>query len=253
MNRLSNLGLGLVLVGAVLANASADDIVSESRAVDARVVRVKLDGDFDLTLKQGPSPSLTIIGDKRWIQKISTVQNGDTLHIDTQARGFKIGRTHVRAQLTLPALTELSSEGVGAIDVSGFSGERLELALEGAGTMKVLCSYKNLEARLGGVGSMNIQAGDSDMVDLDMQGAGYITLAGRSRSLKVNLGGLGGLDAQYLQVENVNLELSGLGSATVTARQNAVLNLSGMGSVTVYGKPVRRNVSVDGLGKVSWK
>ena len=47
--------------------------------------------------------------------------------------------------------------------------------------------------------------------------------------------------------------MSGLGNASVLARQNAVLNLSGLGSVTVYGKPPRRTVSVDGLGKVSWK
>jgi hypothetical protein len=47
--------------------------------------------------------------------------------------------------------------------------------------------------------------------------------------------------------------LSGLGNATVNARDSATLSLSGLGSVTVYGKPQNRNVSVDGLGKVSWK
>jgi len=64
---------------------------------------------------------------------------------------------------------------------------------------------------------------------------------------------LGGLNAQQFQVDDVNLELSGLGNATVNAKTNATLNLSGLGSVTVYGKPQNRNVSVDGLGKVSWK
>jgi len=39
----------------------------------------------------------------------------------------------------------------------------------------------------------------------------------------------------------------------VNAHLNANLNLSGLGSVTVYGKPLNRKVSVDGLGKVSWK
>eukprot|EP01034_Spumella_vulgaris_P024702 gene24702-31077_t len=71
--------------------------------------------------------------------------------------------------------------------------------------------------------------------------------------LKATLGGLGGLNAQQFQADSVRLELSGLGNATVTARENATLNLSGLGSVTVFGKPANRNVSVDGLGKVSWK
>jgi hypothetical protein len=80
-----------------------------------------------------------------------------------------------------------------------------------------------------------------------------VTLSGRSKWLKADLGGLGGLDAQQFAVDTVNLDLSGLGNATVTAHQNATLNLSGMGSVTVYGKPLNRKTTVDGLGKVSWK
>jgi hypothetical protein len=80
-----------------------------------------------------------------------------------------------------------------------------------------------------------------------------LTLHGRSKWLKADLGGLGGLFAQQFHADNVNVDLSGLGNATVNARQNATLNLSGLGSVTVYGKPRNRNVSVDGLGKVSWK
>jgi hypothetical protein len=71
--------------------------------------------------------------------------------------------------------------------------------------------------------------------------------------LRATLGGLGGLNAQQFQADAVNLELSGLGNATVNARDSATLSLSGLGSVTVYGKPQNRNVSVDGLGKVSWK
>jgi hypothetical protein len=119
--------------------------------------------------------------------------------------------------------------------------------------MKVVSNYRVVTASLGGVGSMNIQSGNSDGIDLNLQGAGWVTLVGKSKWLKAQLGGLGGLDAQQFQAENVKLELSGLGNATVSAKQSATLNLSGMGSVTVYGKPLNRNVSVDGLGKVSWK
>ena len=119
--------------------------------------------------------------------------------------------------------------------------------------MKVSCSYRIVNANLGGVGSMVIQGANTEGVDLNLRGAGYVTLNGRSKWLKATLGGLGGLDAQHFYVDSVNLELSGLGNATVTAKQNANLNLSGMGSVTVYGKPLNRSVSVDGLGRVSWK
>jgi hypothetical protein len=119
--------------------------------------------------------------------------------------------------------------------------------------MNVNVDYRIISASLGGVGSMKLAGMNAERITLDLQGAGYVTLSGRSKTLKAELGGLGGLDAQQFAADSVTLELSGLGNATITAHQSANLNLSGMGSVTVYGKPLNRRVSVDGLGKVSWK
>ena len=234
---------------------AASDTVSETRAVDARVTRIKLDGVIDLKLRQGAVPRLVITGEKGLMEKTSTAQDGDTLNIDTETKGYKINqRNHgLRAELTLPQLREVASESVGWTDISGFSGDELELSLDGAGSMKVNCNYRIVTATLGGVGHMNIQGVNTEGIDLNLRGAGYVTLNGQSKWLKASLGGLGGLDAQHFQVDTVTLELSGLGNATVSARQSAKLNLSGLGSVTVYGKPAKRDVSVDGLGKVSWK
>jgi hypothetical protein len=257
MNKYLNIGVVFAAFFAFLGSAVAapeDESVTETRPVDARAVRVKLDGVIDLKLRQGPVPHLVITGDRRWMEKTIVAQHGDTLHIGTEMRGFKLHRSRgMRAELTLPNLREVSSESVGTTDIRGFSGDELDLSLEGAGSMKVSCNYRIVTASLGGVGSMNIDGADSEGIDLNLRGAGYVTLHGRSKWLKATLGGLGGLDAQHFQADTVNLELSGLGNASVTARENANLNLSGMGSVTVYGKPLNRTVSVDGLGKVSWK
>jgi len=251
---LFRLGLILAAVGLLLPGArAADDTVTESRAIDARVVRVKLDGVLDLKLRRGDTPSLTIIADKRYMGKITSAQSGDTLHLESDVRSFKFNHSLVRAELVLPNLRQVVSDGVGTTEVTGFSGDDIELTLEGAGSMKVVCDYRTMRVNLGGVGSMHVWASENDSVELDLQGAGYVTIGGRSKLLKATLGGLGGLNAQQFQADSVNLELSGLGNATVTARDNATLNLSGLGSVTVYGKPASRNVSVDGLGKVSWK
>lgn len=240
-------------LGLAAPAAAGDKTVLETRQVDGRVVRIRLDGIIDLRLRQGEPASLTLVGERRWLERTSTVQNGDTLHIDTEGRGFKLGGANLRAELTLPALREINSEGVGSTEVSGFTGDDLDLTLEGAGSMKVRCNYKHVSASLGGVGSMNLQGLDNDTVEIDLRGAGYITLGGSTKSLKAQMGGLGGLDARHFNAQSVDLELSGLGNATVSAKDSANLNLSGMGSVTIYGKPLNRNVSVDGLGKVSWK
>jgi len=231
---------------------SADE-TGENRTVDNRIVKVRLDGIVDLRVRQGSVASLRITGDKRYLDKVTASQSGDTLVLDTDISGVRLSRPSLRADLVLPGLRELVSEGVGSTEVSGFTGDQLDITLDGAGSMKLTAEYRRLRANLGGVGSMHVWVKDSESVELDLRGAGYVTIGGRSKLLRASLGGLGGLNAQQFDADSVNIDLSGLGNATVNARTNLDLNLSGLGSVTVYGKPLNRNVSVDGLGRVSWK
>lgn len=248
-----SLGFGLLLACCLPARA-ADETVSASHKVDARVVRVRLEGLVDLTLRQGTVPGLVISGDKDIMARAIAGVEGDTVTIGTEGRVLSLARRRLlRAELTLPQLREVVSDSVGTADIHGFSGPELDLKLDGAGSMKVHCAYQTINAVLGGVGSMEVHGPVTEGVDLNLRGAGVVTLRGSSKWLKADLGGLGNLNAQHFMVDTVNLELSGLGNATVWARQNANLNLSGMGSVTVHGKPVNRSVSVNGLGKVSWK
>ena len=244
--------LALAPLGAAAQDANGD--TRDSRPLDARVVRVKVEGVVDLRVRQGSPASLVLTGDPRWLAKLTAVQSGDTLVIGSDMQGARLQRQHpVRAEMVLPNLREVSSESIGNTDITGFRGEELELSLDGAGSMSVNANYRLISASLGGVGNMKLAGMNSEGINVDVQGAGYVTLNGRSKWLKAELGGLGGLDAQGFTADSVVLELSGLGNATVTAQQSANLNLSGMGSVTVYGKPLNRKVSVDGLGKVSWK
>ena len=256
MDRLIRLGAGAALFASLGgAVAAPEETVSETRLVDARVLRVKVDGPIDLKLKQGAVAALVFIGSRALMARASADQQGDTLHIGAEAKNFHFGRrsSGLRAELTLPDLREVSSDSLGTTEVTGFSGDEIDLKLDGAGAMKVVCNYRLVNAVLGGVGSMQITGVNMEGVDLNLNGAGFMTLRGTSKWLKANMGGLGNLDAQHFHTDSVNLDLSGLGNATVSARQNVTLNLSGMGSVTVYGKPAKRSVSVDGLGSVSWK
>jgi hypothetical protein len=250
MNKTLSIGLACIALCAGAAQASNAD--GEARPVDARVTRVRVDGPVDLRIRQGAAPALLLTGDARFYANTVTEQRGDTLNIAPEGRGHsRLGA--LRVELTLPALREVTSESLGTTDIAGFSGDSLDLTLDGAGSMRVNGSYRMVTVNLGGVGSMRLQGMDAEGIKLNLQGAGLISLSGRARWLKADLGGLGSLEAQQLTVENVNVDLSGLGNAQVTARQNLNLNLSGMGSVTVYGKPLNRKVAVDGLGKVSWQ
>lgn len=253
MTSLFTFGLTLVASCAFLTPALADDMTTISNAVDAGVVRVKLDGAIDLKLRQGAVPSLKITGEQRYLDKVEVRVHGDTVRIETDGNGMHNKKSVLHAEMVLPNLVEFNSDGVCSCEATGFSGDRLDLELSGAGSMKVNADYRRVSAVLGGVGSMNLVINKADGVTLDLGGAGYINLAGSGKVLKASMDGLGSLNAQQFQAEKVNIDLSGLGNATVYASQDLSLDLSGLGSVAVYGKPQHRNVSVDGLGRVSWK
>lgn len=261
MNKFFKLGLAIATLCtfAGLARAESSTAV-ETRTIDPRITRVKLDGLVSVKIRQGTAPALVLKGDPRFLSRTTTAQSGDTLHIHNETREGSRGNLYIRherngikAELTLPQLHEVWSESLGSTEVHGFSGDELDLTLEGAGSMKVVANYRLVSANLGGIGSMHLAGLNAEGIELNLRGAGVVHLAGRSKWLKADLGGLGGLNAQQCAVETVHLDLSGLGNATVNVQQNANLSLSGMGSVTVYGKPLNRKVAIDGLGKVSWK
>lgn len=256
MNKL--LGSTLMAMALTLSAgaALAADIVRETRAVDARVSRVKLDGVVDLVVRQGARPSLVLSGERDDIARVTTQQRGETLEIDTERRNsWNFGNRHprLRAELTVPNLTEFVSEGVGASTVSGFGGDKIRLSLDGAGSMTLNGSYRNIDARLGGAGSLKIDAAKTERMDLALNGAGQLAVTGQTRTLHATLAGVGNLDAEKLRADTVDLDLSGLGGATVHASSAIDVNLSGMGSATVYGKPARRNATTGGMGKVNWR
>lgn len=260
VNKFLKFGLALAAICSFVPASAAPDLASETRPIDPRVVRVRLDGLVDLVLRQGSPAALVVRGDPKWVRKTTTEQSGDTLSIETEMREVRLSNRLVmhemsglRVELTLPQLREVSSESLGTTVVTGFSGEDLDVTLDGPGSMMVNANYKRMSASVGGVGSLNLNGLNADTIEVNLHGAGGINISGRTKLLKADLGGLGGLNAQHFTADNVDLDLSGLGSAIVTAHQNAVLRLSGLGSVTVYGKPLNRKVSVEGLGKVSWK
>ncbi len=253
--------ISTMMVAAALAAASGAALaeqVSQGRAIDARVLKVRLGGVVNLHVKQGATASLVLVGEKDQVAKVKVVQSGDTLTFDTDNgndSSWSFGgrdKHNVRAELTLPNLNELVSTGVGASEVHGFTGKDMRLSLDGAGSVKLTSQYRNVVARLGGVGSMTLNSGDSDQVDLKLRGAGHIAVNGNSKLLRADLGGVGSLDARRLQADAVELDMSGLGGATVYAKTSANLKLSGLGSATVYGKPGSRTTDARGLGSVSW-
>jgi hypothetical protein len=253
MNRLLGTTLFVSAIAFGAHSAVAGDVARENRNVDAKVSKVHLESVIQLTLHQGATPSLVLSGDRRYLSRITTVQQGDTLTIGIQDVRIDGNHEPLRADLTVPNLQEFVAGGVGTSEVSGFSGDKLTLSAEGVGAVRFTGQYRDVNARRGGVGNLELNLGQAERVELNLTGTGRITVAGDTKLLRARIGGVGGLDAQQLHAEKVDLDMTGLGGASVFAKTAANVNLSGMGSATVYGNPATRNAMTSGFGKVSWQ
>lgn len=249
----------IALLASILCMASsavAAAPISETRSVDARVTKIRLGGAITLQVKQGPVASLVLTGDRALIDTVTARQSGELLSIDRKKMSYS-WNSHdahdLRAVLTVPTLSQLTTTGVGTATLTGFKGDSITLIHTGAGSLNLDGHYKIVKARLGGVGSMSLTAAASDEVDLTLRGAGKISVTGKARLLKANLAGVGSLEAKDLLAEAVDLDMNGLGGAEVYAQRSANVNLNGMGSATVYGRPPQRTSSDRGIGRVHWR
>lgn len=259
---LALLGLAILLVGVSFNVLRAQDLgvqdtagrkmLKETRPVNADVTVIKLEGAIDLVLKQGPSPSLNVRAEQRLMSNIVTVVDGKTLRIST--KGLIVGaHKPMQAELTLPSLQQVHVTGSGDANVSGFSGEAIDLALNGSGDMLFNGKYQRVSGNLTGSGDLKIDAGSSDSVNLSLLGSGDVQVSGITKSLTAKLMGSGDLHSASLQADRVAVSLMGSGDAKVFAKTSVIVNIMGSGDVQVAGKPVERIVRKQGSGELSWE
>jgi hypothetical protein len=240
------------LTFAATASAATADDNTESRPIDAGVTRVALNGIASLELRWGQTPALTVYAKPEDLKKLVTSRHGDTLAIDS-ASGFSMRTSHIRVEVTLPALKEFNSSGIGSAQLSGFGGDDFLLNSSGTGKIEANLHYRRLVAHSSGVAGMILDDGDSDSVELSLPGAGHVTLLGQTKNFTGKLDGVGSVDASGLKADTVNAYLNGVGSVKAYARQTANIHLSGVGSATIYGNPGNRNAEVSGFGKINWE
>ena len=267
MRMLLKTGLGLLMLAFVLIGLTFSmlraqgvntrnhnvgrELASETRTVSAAVTQIDMNGAIDLTLRQGAVPSLTVRGEERLLGNIVTTQTGTTLQIGVQGMLLH-KRLPLQVVLVLPAIDTVHIKGNGDSTVNGFSGEQLDLQLDGSGSVKFNGRYKEVNAQLRGSGDMEMNGGASERVEVALSGSGDLTVVGSSKQFTASLMGSGDLDAEHLAAEAASVELRGSGTSVVQASKSVEVTLRGSGDVRVLGDPGQRVVSRTGSGEVNF-
>jgi hypothetical protein len=225
------------------------ELVTDARNVGKDVKSVDLAGPIELHVRQGTIPSLVIKAERRLLGNVDTEVMGDNIHIGTSGMLLH-HRQPIRVELVLPSLENVTLRGSGESKVEGFSGENLQIDMQGSGEVKFTGRYKEIIASNHGSGEVYIDTDNAERIILQQSGSGTITVAGSTREIHVEQSSSGTIDGEHMTAETASADLKGSGTASVHASETAIAAIRGSGEITVYGNPTNRTVTKTGSGDV---
>jgi hypothetical protein len=202
---------------------------SENRSVE-NFDRIDISGHFDIYLKKGDTPSLTVEARYIDLDEIITRVSGSTLRIESTKRNFRDGEKGI-IHITYTSLRNIDMSGAGnIISESRIEGENLSIELSGAGNIEIDVEVINLE--------------------LALSGAGNIDVTGKAKMAEIGVSGAGNFRGFKLVCEEVEVRMSGVGKAQVHATELLDAETSGVGSIRYRGEPKKVRARAGFLGSV---
>lgn len=249
---LIGLSYGMLRASGVASATEGRQITSETRPVPAGVTAVDLNGPIDLTLRYGATPSLKVSGESRLLGNVDVTAEGAVLHVGIRGMVLR-HRRPLEVELVLPSLDGVTVDGSGESSVNGFSGDRIDVRMEGPGSLRFNGRFRHVNAALSGSGELDLNAGAGvERFEAALSGSGHMTVVGSTGELEATASGSGELDARHLRADSVKVGQTGSGSSTVQARRTVAASISGSGDVEVIGNPAERSVSRTGTGSVTF-
>ncbi len=179
--------------------------------------RLRVDGPFEVHIVAGGSPRASAKGSDAMLSRLDLHVEGTTLTVRLGPGGW--GETPKAAASRTPMVVTLSTILLSAgaqVTASKVSAQRLELAVNGAGTLAV----------------EGVQA---DQLNAMLTGTGTIRLSGRANRARLASSGAGTIDAAALTVSELTVHVDGTGETRANARYTAQVTTTGLGKVTVLG------------------
>jgi len=89
---------------------------------------------------------------------------------------------------------------------------------------------------------MNAGTINGKQIDASIQGSGSILASGNVLSLHAKTNGSGSINMSTLRTQSAYLTTNGSGDISATVLQNVAAHSSGSGQISVYGKPLQRDI-----------
>jgi hypothetical protein len=191
--------------------------------------RIKMAGNFDVEITQGPIVSVQIEGDENLLPYFIVEDRGGYLVVKGRDYFSYSSTEGIKVFITTPNLEEVVLAGSGnIIGKSKFTGsDKLVLKIAGSGDIKMDVNTPTVLSEIAGTGS--------------------ITLTGETKEETIKIAGVGDYTAADLKAENAKVQIAGSGDVKVFASTQLDVNIAGAGSVYYKGSPnVKQKVAGSG-------
>lgn len=120
------------------------------------------------------------------------------------------------------------------------------------GKLQILISTPDLKKfAFSTAGEANLSNIKNDRVEIALNGAGSLTATGETKEVAISLSGAGSIDAKELHAVNASVDSTGVGSIDIYATGHLDAKSSGIGEINYYGKPKTINKQVGGMGAIN--
>jgi Putative auto-transporter adhesin, head GIN domain len=102
-----------------------------------------------------------------------------------------------------------------------------------------------------GAGEANLSNVKNDRMEIALNGAGSLTASGDTKDADITLSGAGSVDAKNLHADNAKVNSSGVGSVEIYVTGQLDAKTSGIGEISYYGNPKIVNKEAKGLGGIN--
>ena len=199
--------------------------------------RVRVDGDYKVTLTVGIAPFAKAQGTMRALDPVEVMVEGRTLI--------------VRAK-TSASWGGYPGESAGPVEVTIGTHELTAAFVNGAGSLAInKVRGMKFEASAQGAGSIAIDRVEVDVFQLGLAGAASARLAGKALKMTAMVRGSSALDGEGLVVKDAVIGAQGPAIVKLTATGTAKVDAIGVAAVTLIGKPscivtIKGSASVSG-------
>ena len=225
----------LILAALLLAPAPA--LAADRNFGVSGFDRVRVDGDYKVTLTVGVAPYAKAVGSARALDPVVLVVEGRTLIVRSNRSASWGG---------------YPGESSGPVDILIGTHELTAAFVNGAGSLAInQVRGLKFEASAQGAGSIAIDRVDVDQFQLGLAGAASARLAGKALKLTAMVRGTSALDGEGLVTKDAVIGAQGPAIVKLTATGTAKIDAQGVAAITLSGKPscivnVRGSVSVSG-------